>query len=82
MKTNSLFRFFLDVLEILPTPHTTPPTATLLGSNLMPLSSSAATRQCTCSVSWWCAGWVTIPPAATGAVLTGPREIQVLLRKK
>ncbi|NWX73457.1 DMBT1 protein, partial [Alca torda] len=33
-----------DVLEILPTPHTTPLMATLLGSNLMPLSSLAATQ--------------------------------------
>lgn len=82
MQTNSLCLFFLDVLEILPTPRTTPPTATLLGSNLMPSSSLAATRWSTCSVSWWCAGSGTIPPAATGAASAGPREEQVLPRKK
>lgn len=82
MKANSLSHFFLDVLETLPMPHTTPPTATLLDSNSMPSSSLDATRQSTCSVSWWCAGSGSLPPAAPRAVSTGPRERQALTRKE
>lgn len=82
MKTNSLFCSFLGVLEILPMPRSTPLPATLLGSNLTPLSSWAGTRQCTWSARWWSAGSGTTPPTATRAAAPGPGETSVLLRKK
>lgn len=69
MKSNLLiFSLSLGVLKTLPTLLTIHHIQASVGLLLMHSPLLTATHQSTCSVRWWCAGMVTILPAAIKAV--------------
>lgn len=81
--TNLLLLYFsLGVSKILPILLTIHQTEVSVGLALMHFHLLDDTHQSSCSVSWWCAGAMTILPAAIKAVLTGSRGMQDLRRKK